>query len=102
NMPGYRAYAWLPWMAAIIGVALSLAQAALDSPPGRGRAPRALPVIAALAVVAIAVSAHREARMELALGYAAGEAVNRRMLELVEAHRDALAAAPVVGLAGLD
>ncbi|MBJ6983463.1 hypothetical protein [Luteimonas sp. MC1750] len=102
NMPGYRAYAWLPWMAAIIGVALALAQAALDSQAGRGRARRALPLVAALAVAAIAVAAHREARTELALRYAAGEAVNRRMLEVVEAHRDAIAAAPVVGLAGLD
>lgn len=96
NMPGYRAYAWLPWMAGIIGVALSLAGARWG---GRGRA---LPYSAALAVAAVAVVAHHGARMELALRYAAGEAVNRRMLDLAEQHREDIAAAPVVGLIGLD
>ncbi|HEY4528842.1 MAG TPA: hypothetical protein VIG97_00725 [Luteimonas sp.] len=99
NMPGYRAYAWLPWMAAVIGVALSVAEARWA---GRTRRARALPMLAALAVAAVAAVAHHGARMELALRYAAGEAVNRRMLDVAEAHREAIAAAPVVGLVGLD
>ena len=99
NMPGYRAYAWLPWMAAIIGVALSVAELRWA---GRGRSGRMLPVLVAVAVAAVAAVAHHGPRMELALRYAAGEAVNRRMLELAEAHRDAISAAPVVGLVGLD
>ncbi len=51
---------------------------------------------------ALAASPHHEARMALAARYAAGESVNRRMLELLERHRPELWDEPVIGLHGLD
>lgn len=99
NMPGYRAYAWLPWLAGVLAVALAYWQARWATAPG---ARRALPGVAAVVVALVAALAHQPARQALAARYAAGEDANRRMLELLEAHREALAAAPVVGLAGLD
>lgn len=99
NMPGYRAYAWLPWMAAVIAIGLSWWQStwATASWPRRS-----LPILVALATVLVSTAAHREARIDLALHYAAGEAVNRRMLEALETSRPAIASAPAVGLLGLD
>lgn len=98
NMPAYRAYAWLPWMAGVVAVALALLQARWRAASGPWRA---LPVAVGVAVALVAAVLQREARLELAGRYAAGETVNRRMLALLESHRDALADAPVVGLHGL-
>ncbi|MEN1958834.1 hypothetical protein WCE41_00630 [Luteimonas sp. MJ246] len=99
NMPGYRAYAWLPWMAAMLAVALAYWQ---RSRAGRARGERAVPVVAALLVALLAAWGHHDARLALAQRYAAGESVNRRMLELLESARAELRGAPLVGLQGLD
>jgi hypothetical protein len=99
NMPAYRAYAWLPWMAGIIAIGLAYWQSASS---GASRLRRALPLAAAMLVALPVAMAHRDARLELAHRYAAGEAVNRRMLDLLERHRERLAVEPAVGLHGLD
>lgn len=99
NMPGYRAYAWLPWMAAIVALALEAWRQRQAAGPA---AARAAPVLVAVACAALAASLHHEARMALAARYAAGESVNRRMLELLERHRAELSDQPVIGLHGLD
>lgn len=99
NMPGYRAYAWLPWLAGTVAVGLSLWQTAWA---GRAGAWRALPVAVAVLVGLVAAVAHQGPRRELAARYAEGEAVNRRMLETLEAHRAIVSTAPTVGLLGLE
>ncbi|MGY0650747.1 hypothetical protein ACW7GZ_02575 [Luteimonas sp. A537] len=101
NMPGYRAYAWLPWMAAMLAVALAHWQRVQARAGGR-RKGAAVPLLAALLVALLAAWSHHEARLALAQRYAAGESVNRRMLELLESARAELGGAPVVGLQGLD
>ncbi|MEN1957575.1 hypothetical protein [Luteimonas changyuni] len=99
NMPGYRAYAWLPWMAAMLAVALGYWQ---WSRAGGRRHGRAVPFVAALLVALLAAWAHHDARLSLAQRYAAGESVNRRMLELLESVRAELGDAALVGLHGFE
>ncbi|MBJ6982371.1 hypothetical protein [Luteimonas sp. MC1572] len=100
NMPVYRAYAWLPWMAAIVAVALAyLAQRAPLHATTMVR--RSVPALAATAVALGAALLHHDARLELAGRYAAGESVNRHMLEFLEQQRAGLEEAPLVALYGL-
>ncbi|MBB1472858.1 MULTISPECIES: hypothetical protein [unclassified Luteimonas] len=99
NMPVYRAYAWLPWMAAIVAVALTLLAQRVPRHAAMPR--RAVPALAAIAVALGAALLHHDARLDLAARYAAGESVNRHMLDALEQERAALQDAPLVGLHGL-
>lgn len=99
NMPVYRAYAWLPWMGAIVAVALAYwtQRVPRDGPAWA----RLAPALATLAVALCAALLHHDARLALAAGYAEGEAMNRRMLQFLEQERAALQDVAVVGLHGL-
>lgn len=100
NMPPYRAYAWLPWLAALVAIALQALLPVAQEQPAERR--RQAVWLAACGVVALATAlAYYPARQRMAQAYAAGERPMRAMVAALERERPRIAHAPVVGLAGL-
>lgn len=100
NMPPYRAYAWLPWLAALTAIAyqkLTLPHA------GSAAQLRSSTWLGVGAVIALATAvAYQPARQRMAQDYAAGERPMREMVAALERVRPQLAGAQIVGLAGLE
>jgi hypothetical protein len=100
NMPPYRAYAWLPWLAAMVAIALQ-AHAPVE-PHGSTARRRHAVWLGACGIVALATAlAYYPARQRMAQDYAAGERPMRAMVAALERVRPHIADAPMVGLAGL-
>jgi len=101
NMSSYRVYAWLPWLAGIVAVAL---QVATDRFAGVAASPRTRIVlaVAGIAIASLAAWSHQAARTKVASDYTRVADSNRRMVETLVALRAEIGDAPVVGLVGLD
>lgn len=97
NLPSYRVFGWLPWMAGIIALAVQTGMDRVPSAAGRLAA-------AAVAVVigAGVFYANLTERRTIAGWYAGQQAINRRMVLSIERHRAEVAAEPEVGIRGLD
>lgn len=102
NMPPFRAFAWVPWMAGIVAVALQLLWT--DARDAQGRRNRSRVALAVAAAVAVAIGSwlmHRDDRRALAETYARGEAVNRNLVATIERLRPALVDEDTVALLGV-
>lgn len=96
NMPVFRAYSWLPWLVALVVVALQSVLEGTQGPAGRWIRGVAWTGLCLLAVV-VHAPAHRARVQE----YASKSSMNRAMVQAVLDRRDAIAASDRVGLVGL-
>lgn len=97
NMPSYRAYAWLPWFAALVAIAMQAWAPATSSRRGAGV------WMAACALLALGTAlAYDPARRQMAQEYTTGEKPMREMVAALERVRPDIAGADTVALVGLD
>lgn len=96
NMPPFRVYAWLPWLAGLVAVALSIVHARFAAHRHRFAV-----AFAAIALALLLAWAHWPQRTAAVADYAEKSALNRRMIDTMRAHRASLAMSPAVGLVGL-
>ncbi|MGH8031750.1 MAG: hypothetical protein ACREO8_05125 [Luteimonas sp.] len=108
NMPLFRVYAWLPWMAALIVLAIQATGERMAS--GRHAAPPAaltstwhttITGSASLAVALAIAWFHYPPRVPVIAAYTQDAALNRRIVATLRAQRMAIGTASAVGLVGL-
>jgi hypothetical protein len=96
SMSPFRVYAWLPWLAGLVAVALSIIHARFAT-----HRHRIAVAFAAIALALLLAWAHSPQHTAAVADYAQKSALNRRMVDTLRAHRAVLAISPVVGLVGL-
>lgn len=101
NMPPFRAYAWVPWLFAMVALCLQVVGSQLSTRLGLRLPARRVLGALGIAFVLLVAWGQQSARVSTARDYASGEDINRRMLALLAANRDVLSGQPIVGLHGL-
>ncbi|MEJ7746210.1 MAG: hypothetical protein WKF61_05560 [Luteimonas sp.] len=99
NSPGYRAFAWLPWLAATAAIGIQLVS---DRVTARSGWSKIMAGVLVLALSATAVYFLWRPRMVIAGWYGQVQAMNSRMGRSLVTHRAAILAAPQVAVIGME
>lgn len=96
NLPEYRVFGWLPWMAALVALA---AQLVIDRMPRVWL--KAVVAVAIIPIVAAVYYVNMERRQIIAYWYKSQQAISREIHNSLERDRDRINSQKVVGVRGL-